>query len=300
MTKQLMILVSASIVSQFACLEMGESNLESDIVEDNLIEIDEGSNAPAHAVDNSGPVISAFPGNVLGLTSSTWKLNGFTGTPGTGARYRDDVLASTGKTFSTYSDANYFYTDGVWTYFKCYRGLGGSSNSDNPRVELRELRNGALASWDGSVGNNTMTWNVKVNRLPKDADGDGGVLAFGQIHGPSSTVDDVIRVQFIGDEDQTSGPVRLKISGYITEEVRGGSLIIDRGYQLGVEYTFKLVYNGGVVQVYVNGTRVFSQRMDTSTGGNYFKVGNYLQSVGGASFTGSYGLVAIRNLSITH
>jgi len=36
------------------------------------------------------------PGNVLGLTSNTWKLNGFTGNPGSNATYRDNVLATRG------------------------------------------------------------------------------------------------------------------------------------------------------------------------------------------------------------
>jgi hypothetical protein len=240
------------------------------------------------------------PGDVLGLTSNDWKLNGFTGNPGSNATYRDNVLASTGETFSTYNDPNYFYTDGEWTYFKCYRGLGGSANSGNPRVELREMNNGNLASWNGGSGNNTMTFTVRVDRLPQDADNNGGVLCFAQIHGPSNTVDDVIRVQFIGDENQTSGGVRLKISGYITEDVQGSSLIIDNGYQLQTSYTFKISYNNGVVKLFDGSNEIFSQAIGTNTSGNYFKVGNYLQSVQGASFTGSNGIVRIKNLSITH
>ncbi|WP_046757231.1 polysaccharide lyase family 7 protein [Kordia jejudonensis] len=240
------------------------------------------------------------PGDVLGLTSNDWKLNGFTGSPGANATYRDNVLASTGQTFSTYNDPNYFYTDGEWTFFKCYRGLGGSANSGNPRVELREMSNGNLASWNGGSGNNTMTFTVRVDRLPQDADNNGGVLCFAQIHGPSNTVDDVIRVQFIGDENQTSGNVRLKISGYITEDVQGKSLIIDNGYKLDTSYTFKIQYNNGVVKVFDGGSEIFSQAIGTNTSGNYFKVGNYLQSVQGASYTGSHGIVRIKNLSITH
>ena len=247
-----------------------------------------------------GPGGEPAPGQVLGLTSSTWKLNGFTGSPGSSAVYEDDVLSATGTSFDTYSDDDYFYTDGTWTFFKVYRGLGGSRRSGNPRVELRELVNGRLASWDGSSGNNSMTWTVRVDRLPKDTDGRGGVLCFGQIHGPSNGTDDVIRVQFIGDEDQTTGPVRLKISGYITEEVLGGSVILDRGYRLDTAYTFRLTYNNGIVELFSDGERIFSQAMDTSTEGNYFKVGNYLQSVQGASFTGSFGLVAVRSVTITH
>ncbi len=240
------------------------------------------------------------PGDVLGLTSNNWKLNGFTGSPGSNATYRDNVLASTGETFATYNDPNYFYTDGEWTYFKCYRGLGGSANSGNPRVELREMSNGNLASWNGGSGNNTMTFTVRVDRLPQDADNNGGILCFAQIHGPSNTVDDVIRVQFLGDENQTSGGVRLKISGYITEDVQGSSLIIDNGYQLNTNYTFKISYNNGVVKLFDGNNEIFSQAIGTNTSGNYFKVGNYLQSVQGASFTGSNGIVRIKNLSITH
>ncbi|PTX61623.1 F5/8 type C domain-containing protein [Kordia periserrulae] len=240
------------------------------------------------------------PGDNLGLTSNDWKLNGFTGSPGPNATYRDNVLAATGETFGTYNDPNYFYTDGEWTFFKCYRGLGGSENSGNPRVELREMSNGNLASWNGGSGNNTMTFTVRVDRLPQDADNNGGVLCFAQIHGPSSTVDDVIRVQFIGDENQTSGGVRMKISGYITEDVQGSSLIIDNGYQLNTSYTFKISYNNGVVKVFDGSNEIFSQAIGTNTSGNYFKVGNYLQSVQGASYTGSHGVVRIKDLSITH
>ncbi|WP_430413163.1 polysaccharide lyase family 7 protein [Kordia sp.] len=248
------------------------------------------------------------PGDNLGLTSNNWKLNGFTGSPGSNATYRDDVLASTGETFSTYDDPNYFYTDGEWTFFKCYRGLGGSATSGNPRVELREMSNGNLANWSGSSGNNSMTFTVRVDRLPASAaldDGNvveknNGVLCFAQIHGPNNTVDDVIRLQFYGDRNQSSGGVRLKIGGYITEDVLNGSVFIDNGYQLGSSYTFKISYNNGVVKVFDGSNEIFSQAIGTNASGNYFKVGNYLQSVKNVNYTGSNGIVRIKNLSITH
>jgi len=145
-----------------------------------------------------------------------------------------------------------------------------------------------------------MTFTVRVDRLPQDADNNGGVLCFAQIHGPSNTTDDVIRVQFLGRENQSSGGVRMKISGYITEDVQGSSLIIDNGYQLNTSYTFKISYNNGVVKVFDGSNEIFSQNIGTNASGNYFKVGNYLQSVQGASFTGSNGVVRIKNLSITH
>ncbi len=260
---------------------------------------------PLSGTGGGGGGATSAPSSVLGISDQTWKINSFDGSPGSNATYYDDITDLSGVTVANYEDPNYYYTDGTWTYFKCYRGLGGSANSGNPRVELRELSNGNLASWNGSSGTHAMTWTVRVDRLPEDADGNGGVLCFGQIHGPSENnngveVDDVIRVQFIGDENQTTGGVRLKISGYITEEVQGGSLIIDNGYQLDTEYTFKLQYSGGTVKLFQNGSQVFTEDMDTGTEENYFKVGNYLQSVQGASYNGSYGLVAIKNLSVTH
>ena len=245
---------------------------------------------------------SSYPAGVLGITSSTWKINSHTGSP-SNSTYWDDITES-GATFSTYSDANYFYTDGTWTYFKCYRGAGTSSSSQNPRVELREKINGNDASWNGSSGTHTMTWTVKVNKLPKGSDGSSGVLCFGQIHGPSTNangvkVDDIIRVQFLGTANQSTGSCKLKISGYVTETVLGGSKTYD-GYSLATEYTFTIKYFGGKVYLYNGSTLVFSQAMDTSTEGNYFKVGNYLQSVKGSSYDGSFGLVAVKNLSVTH
>ena len=254
------------------------------------------------AGDINNPPTDDTPTAVLGITEDSWKINSFVGAPSSSARYYDDITDAPGIDYDTYEDPNFFYTDGEWTYFKCYRGLGGSANSNNPRVELRELNNGSLANWDGSRGNNTMTWTVRVDQLPRSTSGNDGVLCFGQIHGPGSTVDDVIRLQFLGSPDQSSGSVRLKISGYITEKVLGGSKILDLGYKLDTEYTFRIEYNSGTVKVFDNrySSAIFSQKMDTSTEGNYFKVGNYLQSVKNASFTGSNGVVAIKNLVITH
>ena len=254
------------------------------------------------AGDINNPPTGDTPTAVLGITEDSWKINSFVGAPSSSARYYDDITDAPGIDYDTYEDPNFFYTDGEWTYFKCYRGLGGSANSNNPRVELRELNNGSLANWDGSRGNNTMTWTVRVDQLPRSTSGNDGVLCFGQIHGPGSTVDDVIRLQFLGSPDQSSGSVRLKISGYITEKVLGGSKILDLGYKLDTEYTFRIEYNSGTVKVFDNrySSAIFSQKMDTSTEGNYFKVGNYLQSVKNASFTGSNGVVAIKNLVITH
>lgn len=243
-----------------------------------------------------------YPAAVLGISSSTWKINSHTRSP-SNSTYWDDITDS-GVPYYTYYDSNYFYTDGTWTYFKCWRGGGKSSNSKNPRVEIREMNKAKSAKWDGSKGVNILTWTVKVDQLPNGSNGTSGALCFGQIHGPHLNkegvkVDDLIRLQFYGKANQKKGPVKLKISGYVTEVALGSSKTFS-GYQLGKAYTFMLKYTGKVVYLYNGSNLVFSYKMHTSTEGNYFKVGNYLQSVGGAKYDGSFGLVGIKNLSVSH
>ncbi|MDC7222781.1 MAG: polysaccharide lyase family 7 protein [Spirochaetales bacterium] len=254
---------------------------------------------------------STYPCGVLGISEDTWKINSFVGDPDDDPTYYDDI-ADSGADYDTYEDDYYFYTDGEWVYFKCYRGLEGSSSSSNPRVELRERDGEGDEIYWTNEGTNTMEWTVRVDQLSTDADGDEGCTCFGQIHGPGDSVDDVIRVQFKGDASQTSGEVSLKISGYITEEVLGGSVILSEDYcdengftyntyYLDTEYTFMIEYNSDdYVTLYCNGDVIFTQKMDTDEDDNYFKVGNYVQQSKGADYDGSSAIVAVKDLTITH
>ena len=244
---------------------------------------------------------SSYPTAVLGITEKTWKINSFVGDPDDDPTYYDDITDASGIDFDTYSDPYYFFTDGEWVSFKCYRGLGGSSNSDNPRVELREMDGGGDEVYWTNEGTNTMEWTVRCDQLSKASDGSTGVTCVGQIHGPGSSVDDIIRVQFYGSAGQTSGSCRIKISGYITEEVLGSSQFLDGTYYLDTEYTMKLAYNSDdYVTLYIDGSKVFSQKIDTDEDDNYFKVGNYVQSSKDTDYDGSYCLVKIKDLTVTH
>ncbi|MEO9570140.1 MAG: polysaccharide lyase family 7 protein [Polaribacter sp.] len=259
----------------------------------------------------SGSGNSSTPGGVLNIDNDDWKLNGFTATPSSSATYYDDVMSQVNGNISTWSNSNYFYENNGWAYFKCYRGLGGSANSGNPRVELRERINGSNASWNGDNGTHTMSFTVRVDQLPIGYDSDDnedrttGTLCFAQIHGPSGTnsdgvdVDDLIRLQFDGSAGQTSGSVKLKISGYITETQGGGSESFT-GYSLDTSYDFQLIFSNDRVSVKINGSEVFGRTLNTAGNGSYFKIGNYLQSVQEGSFNGSYGLVGIKNLTVSH
>lgn len=247
------------------------------------------------------PSSSDYPADVLGISEDTWKINSFVGDPDNSPSYYDDITNASGISYNTYSDPDYFYTDGEWVFFKCYRGLGGSENSDNPRVELREMDGNGDEEYWTNEGTNSMTYTARVDQLSNSADNNSGVTCVGQIHGPGDSVDDVIRVQFYGEPGQTSGDVRLKIGGYIAEDVLGGSVFVDNGYKLDTEYTFKIEYNSDdYVTVYCDGDKIFSEKMDVDKDENYFKVGNYVQSSKGASYDGSYCLVAIKDLTIVH
>lgn len=251
--------------------------------------------------EGGGTTDGTYPADVLGITSNTWKINSFVGTPSNDPDYYDDITDASGVSFDTYTDDYYYYTDGEWVFFKCYRGLGGSSNSDNPRVELRELDGSGNVEYWTNEGTNTMEWTVRCDQLSNDDDNEYGVTCVGQIHGPGSSVDDIIRVQFYGDAGQSSGSVKIKISGYITEDVLGGSQFLSATYSLDTEYTMKLAYNSDdYVTLYIDGSNVFSQKMDTDKDDNYFKVGNYVQQSSGASYDGSYAIVAIKDLTIVH
>ena len=242
---------------------------------------------------------SSYPAGVLGIDSNTWKLNTFVGNPNSSPTYYDDINDYT--SLETYSDNNYFYTDGEWVFLKCYRGLGGSANSDNSRVELREMDGSGDEIYWANEGTHSMEYKVRVDQLSNDVDNSEGVTCVGQIHGPGDSVDDVIRVQFYGTAGQSSGDVRIKISGYITEGVLGSSQFLSGTYQLDTEYTFRIEYNSDdYVRLYINGSQVFSQLMDTDEDENYFKVGNYIQESKGASYDGSTAIVAIKDLVISH
>ncbi|MCG9791202.1 polysaccharide lyase family 7 protein [Flavobacterium algicola] len=288
--KGTVLFLGVALMSLFSC--------EKDEVNDSAV----AAVAETSVINSSLTAKTYYPATVLGIKSSTWKINSHTGSPSS-SKYWDDITDS-GASYATYQDPNYLYSDATWTYFKTWRGLKTSSSSSNPRVELREMTSGNEAKWDGSSGTHTLTWTVKVNQLPKGEDGSTGVVCFGQIHGPEKNssgveVDDIIRVQFLGSANQKSGAVKLKISGYITEKVLGGSKTYE-GYALGTEYTFTIKYTASTVYLYKGTTLVFSQKMNTATDGNYFKVGNYLQSVKGLSYDGSFGLVAVKALSVKH
>lgn len=233
---------------------------------------------------------TVLPASVLSL--STWKLNGFTGDDLSDPEYYEYSTSE----LQTYNDDRWFYDDDEAVYFKCYVGYPTTETPGNPRVELRQVQDSDSEDvyWDGTTSTvHTMEAQIRVDRLPSS-----GVLCMMQIHG-TDDFDDVIRVQFSGDADQTSGSVRMKISGYVTEDLLGSSQFLDTDFSLEEYHEFVLQMTDSVVTLSANGTTIFTSETTSSTE-NYFKAGNYLQSVQGESFSeDDYGLVRIKSLSVS-
>ncbi len=252
---------------------------------------------------NSNPGNSSSPAVVLGGLKN-WKLNGYSGTFRRGATNNGLSYVDKTPNLINFSNPDWFYTDGTWTYFKAYTGNPTSSGSGNPRSELRELTANGNANiyWDGTTNKeHKMKWRVRVDQLPQS-----GKVCFGQIHDKTDKFDDVIRIQCQGKAYQKTGNVTFRINGYVTEVLEGGGKSVG-SLTLGKELYLELTYKNSVVKLYElnnNGNRIrtiFTSKKAAAKE-NYFKAGCYLQSVKGKKSKNSedFGLVAIRELKVFH
>jgi len=112
-------------------------------------------------------------------------------------------------------------------------------------------------------------------------------------------------VQCQGSANQTSGSVKLRINGYVTEELEGGGRTVGN-FNLGEELYFELTYQNSIVKLYElnnsgNRIRTIYTSQRAAARQNYFKAGCYLQSMKGKSFKNSdYGSVSIQKLEVFH
>ena len=235
------------------------------------------------------------PYDLLGLHN--WKLNGLTGTKSNNT-YVDAI-----PNLSSYTNQDWFFVNNNWASFQVWAGSDTSSGSGNPRMELRELTSNGSNNifWDGTTNKeHRMRWRVRVDRLPSS-----GKVCFGQIHDKTDFFDDVIRVQCQGNANQTSGSVKLRINGYVTEELEGGGKTVGN-FNLGQELYFELTYQNSIVKLYElnnsgNRIRTIFTSQQAAAKQNYFKAGCYLQSMKGKSYNSSdYGSVAINKLEVFH
>jgi len=103
---------------------------------------------------------------------------------------------------------------------------------------------------------------------------------------------------------QNSGSVKLRILGFVTEELEGGGKTAGT-ISMDKEYYFELTMKNGVVRLYLlnnsgNRTNTLYTSKDVGNANeNYFKAGCYLQSTKSShSGSSTYGQVLIKNLTL--
>jgi len=144
-----------------------------------------------------------------------------------------------------------------------------TSNSANPRSELRQLFGTTNAAWSSTTENNSMSIDQVVNVLPI---GSKPVVVTGQIHGASDDIS-VFRV-----EGNTSGD-RNVASIWITDGNTSHGHLLTNAYHLGDRYQVGFSVSGGQISYTFNGVAVAYTQKKSFTGG-YFKAGSYNQSGG--------------------
>lgn len=246
---------------------------------------------------NSGGNGGGGSNTAAAIIGGGWKLNGYTGTLNVGSSDNGLNYADNAST----AESHFFFERNGYAAFRAYPGNPTSGGSSNPRSELREIINGGNGYWNGNTNTeHSMKWRFRIEDLPPS-----GKLAFGQIHERDNQYDDVIRVQVQGSAGQNSGSVKLRILGYVTEEIEGSGKTIDFDMRMDTEYYFELTMKNGVVTLYNlnnSGNRIRTLFRSVDIGNadqNYFKAGCYLQSTRSShSSSNVYGQVLIKNLTV--
>ena len=195
----------------------------------------------------------------------------------------------------TFEDNNYFYTDGNWTYFKCPGDGETTGNSSNPRSELRQMMEGGATqeNWDMTNNfTNTMEFMVKILQTSESRK-----LAFAQIHAESgSNWDDILRLQIQSDipNAKVGDTGHIYIMGSGNDDAHD---TIVGNYMLGQEINMKIIAQNSQYKVFIDNSEVFVSRINITSTGNYFKAGNYLQSVTSSGTSGE-GIVAFKKILV--
>lgn len=165
--------------------------------------------------------------------------------------------------------------DGDAVQFRANHGAVSTSGSNNPRSELREMKDNYTtgdasdqASWGTNDGKtHTMFIKQKVTHLTSIKPH----TVVGQIHDADDDVT-VFRV-----EGNNPGGTSTTAKIYITDGDNTHGYLLDSNYTLGTLFTVKIIVANGVIHYEYNGQTVpYTQTKNTT--GCFFKIGNYTQS----------------------
>ena len=232
-----------------------------------------GSSADGGAFGQGGAA-AGLPAELLDLSS--WKLTLPTGEAESPSEIVQPALA-------TFELAPYFHVVGQAVLFRAHAGGVTTSGSGYPRSELREMTSDGSdeAAWSMTSGTHSLTIRQAITHLPVVKP---HVVA-GQIH---DAEDDVVMIRLEGEH--------LFVEG-------GGEELgdLNPSYQLGTEFTVRIVAAGGVIAIYYDDLLTPKVEVPSDAADCYFKAGAYTQSnLERGDDQAAYGEVAIYDLEVTH
>ncbi len=220
------------------------------------------------------------------INSKNWKLT----LPVLGAReIKQTALATYSSEWMRLNDAG----DGV--VFKAPTDGGTTTNSKNPRSELREMTADGKehASWSTTAGVHTMDIEQSVDVLQA---GSKPHVVVGQIHDANDDVT-VFRM-----EGSTNGN-RNVASIWITKGDTTHGFLVTDAYRLGTKFRVGFQVAKGIISYTFNG-RPVNFTLSKFTSGCYFKAGSYNQSGGNVTpmpnGESDYAQVTIYSLQVCH
>jgi hypothetical protein len=165
----------------------------------------------------------------------------------------------------TFSHPVHFHTNEASdaVVFSSYSGGATTTNTYNPRCELRETVGKVLAKWSTTSGTHTMTFTGCTTALPPTRPS----TVIGQIHRGS---DDLIEIRCWIPKGKTT-----PVLDVFHDSTNYG--VLNPNYVLGDKYTIKVVANGGKIKIYYGDATTPTLIISASYSTCFFKVGNYIQ-----------------------
>lgn len=257
---------------------------------------DSGSPQPGPGPTPGGPCNAATtdPGDVLNLTN--WKLT----LPSCSGGEPHEIKQPQLKTF----ESQYFYDMcPKAVVFRAPANGCTTSNSSNPRSELREMKSSGTqeASWNSGSGQHKLDIVQAITHLPTRSDGKAAVVA-GQIHGTSDDFT-VLRCESRNVFVNRNGKNVLLCNLWMTDGDETNYRLVTNAYELGRFFRLVIVANSGGVTFfyddYKGGGLKAATKLNKTAPKCYFKAGCYTQANPSNGGKG-YGEVRIRALSVTH
>jgi hypothetical protein len=251
------------------------------------------------AISNYTTKSSAQTGNypMDVINSKNWKLTLPIGSP-------TEIKVGATPDLMTYTDEWFrLNTDKNGTVFKVRTDGATTSGSDNPRSELREMKDDGKnsASWSSTSGTHSMIVEQSVDVLPI---GTKPVVVAGQIH---DSDDDITVIRVEGNTYNSNTGDKALNSIWITNGDTAHGYLVTNSYKLGDKFSIGFKVSNGKINYVYNGQDL-SYSKSKSFSGAYFKAGAYNQSGGNCTTLTSgsdvgkcdYAQVTIYNLQVCH